>query len=92
MLKYIPKLDKKARKRARARGKAGSSGDGGGGGESSCRLYERQEGVASTVTSPQQEVADIYHPVRCKDCNTEIAVVDSDEVFHFFNVLPSAPN
>jgi predicted nucleic acid binding AN1-type Zn finger protein len=32
-----------------------------------------------------------YHPVRCNICNTEVAVYDKDQVFHFFNVL-STPN
>lgn len=31
-----------------------------------------------------------YHPVQCTICSTEVAVYDSDEIFHFFNVLPSA--
>jgi len=31
-----------------------------------------------------------YHPVQCTICSTEVAVYDKDEVFHFFNVLPSA--
>lgn len=35
--------------------------------------------------------AELYHPVRCSQCNTEVAVYDKDEVFHFFNVLTSAP-
>lgn len=39
----------------------------------------------------QTETADIYRPVRCSQCNTEVAVYDSDEVYHFFNVLASAP-
>lgn len=43
------------------------------------------------ASSDSQEV-DGYNPVRCAQCNTEIAVVDTDEVFHFFNVLPSAPS
>jgi len=30
---------------------------------------------------------DIYHPVQCSICNTEVAVQDKDEVYHFFNVL-----
>lgn len=34
---------------------------------------------------------ELYHPVRCSHCNTEVAVYDRDEVFHFFNVLASAP-
>jgi len=39
----------------------------------------------------EEEPEATYHPVRCTECNTEIAVVDSDEVFHFFNVLASVP-
>ena len=37
------------------------------------------------------EGAELYHPVRCVQCNTEVAVYDKDEVYHFFNVLTSAP-
>lgn len=43
-------------------------------------------------SSDAQEEGGSYHPVRCAECNTEIAVLDADEVFHFFNVLPSAPS
>ena len=32
---------------------------------------------------------DRYHPVACGVCNTEIGVYDSDEVYHFFNVIAS---
>lgn len=37
------------------------------------------------------ESTEVYHPVRCSICNTEVAVYDVDEVFHFFSVLASAP-
>lgn len=30
-----------------------------------------------------------YYPVKCTVCNTQVAVYDSDEVYHFFNVLAS---
>ncbi|EDO36745.1 predicted protein, partial [Nematostella vectensis] len=30
-----------------------------------------------------------YHPVKCSECGTEVAVYDSDEVYHFFNILTS---
>ena len=30
---------------------------------------------------------DIFNPVRCSSCNTEVGVYDKDEVFHFYNVL-----
>ncbi|NXU64934.1 EAPP protein, partial [Horornis vulcanius] len=36
-----------------------------------------------------QEEEEIYHPVLCTECSTEVAVMDKDEVFHFFNVLAS---
>lgn len=32
---------------------------------------------------------DTYHPVKCVSCNTEVAVYDIDEVYHFFNVFTS---
>lgn len=50
---------------------------------------KRQRGAEQLNSSTDSE-ANKYHPVRCSNCNTEVAVVDTDEVFHFFNVLPSA--
>lgn len=38
---------------------------------------------------PETEAEEIYHPVMCTECSTEVAVYDKDEVFHFFNVLAS---
>ncbi|XP_045182669.2 E2F-associated phosphoprotein-like [Mercenaria mercenaria] len=32
---------------------------------------------------------DKFHPVKCEECNTVVAVFDEDEVYHFFNVLAS---
>ena len=29
--------------------------------------------------------SELYHPVTCVECNLEVAVYDSDEVYHFFN-------
>ncbi|XP_029454798.1 E2F-associated phosphoprotein [Rhinatrema bivittatum] len=42
-----------------------------------------QSGVA------QEEEQEIYHPVKCTECATEVAVYDKEEVYHFFNVLAS---
>ena len=39
----------------------------------------------------EQEEEDVYKPVKCSTCSTEVAVYDNDEVYHFFNVLASAP-
>lgn len=33
---------------------------------------------------------EMYNPVKCSMCNTEVAVLDKNEIFHFFNVLSSA--
>jgi len=42
-------------------------------------------GQVVAVTHPHDE----YHPVRCDQCKTEIAMYDKDEVYHFFNVVAS---
>ena len=43
--------------------------------------------TATNGSSGDQQ--EYFHPVRCSKCNTEVAVFDSDEVYHFFNVLTS---
>ena len=30
-----------------------------------------------------------YYPVECETCGTKVAVMDEEEVFHFFNAIPS---
>ncbi|XP_037756514.1 E2F-associated phosphoprotein isoform X2 [Chelonia mydas] len=42
-----------------------------------------------TTVQANQEEEEVYHPVKCTECSTEVAVLDKDEVFHFFNVLAS---
>ncbi|XP_034531412.1 E2F-associated phosphoprotein isoform X2 [Notolabrus celidotus] len=32
---------------------------------------------------------EVYHPVQCSECTTEVAVFDKEEVYHFFNILAS---
>ncbi|NXJ74156.1 EAPP protein, partial [Trogon melanurus] len=43
----------------------------------------------TTLIESNQEEEEVYHPVLCNECSTEVAVMDKDEVFHFFNVLAS---
>ncbi|PKA55028.1 hypothetical protein AXF42_Ash003665 [Apostasia shenzhenica] len=31
----------------------------------------------------------VFRPVCCSVCSTEVGVFDQDEIYHFFNVLPS---
>ncbi|KAG0029412.1 hypothetical protein BGZ82_007965 [Podila clonocystis] len=39
--------------------------------------------------SADDEPDALYHPVVCEICNTKVALIDGDEVYHFFNVIPS---
>ncbi|KAJ4710476.1 E2F-associated phosphoprotein-like [Melia azedarach] len=32
---------------------------------------------------------ELFKPVSCSVCSTKVGVIDKDEVYHFFNVLPS---
>ena len=34
---------------------------------------------------------DTFYPVKCEECDTQVAVFDRDEVYHFFHVLVSPP-
>ena len=81
VLKYFPKPDKRSRKRNKGKQKKQQTTTEGAA-ASSERTTEEGEGEGTP---------ELYHPVRCSECNTEVAVFDKDEVFHFFNVLPSAP-
>lgn len=76
MLKYAPpKPGKRARKRKRGKGRGGAEG-------AAVGDIDTQEGHLEPES---------YNPVRCSECNTEVAVYGKDEVFHFFHVLSSAP-
>ncbi|KAF9960845.1 hypothetical protein BGZ72_005681 [Mortierella alpina] len=53
--------------------------------------------VSKAATSSQDfkpsEVDDddaVYSPVVCEICNTKVALMDQDEVYHFFNVIPTS--
>jgi len=43
----------------------------------------------SADTSVDKAAEDVYHPVVCSVCSSEVGVYDRDEVYHFFNVLAS---
>ncbi|KHJ80831.1 hypothetical protein OESDEN_19489, partial [Oesophagostomum dentatum] len=53
------------------------------------RRRERQKLKKMGVDPDEQPTApdDIFLPVRCAVCSTNVAVMDHDEVYHFFNVL-----
>ena len=35
------------------------------------------------------DLEEVFNPVKCGQCSTQVAVYDSEEVYHFFNVLAS---
>lgn len=54
---------------------------------------KKKRGAKKMRSNPEDpvetDVEEVYHPVMCTECSTEVAVYDKDEVFHFFNVLAS---
>ncbi|XP_063803944.1 E2F-associated phosphoprotein isoform X2 [Pseudophryne corroboree] len=50
---------------------------------------KRKVPSVDTATETQSTEAEMYHPVNCNECSTEVAVYDKEEVYHFFNVLAS---
>eukprot|EP00455_Lapot_gusevi_P009226 TRINITY_DN14122_c0_g1_i2.p1 TRINITY_DN14122_c0_g1~~TRINITY_DN14122_c0_g1_i2.p1 ORF type:complete len:154 (+),score=20.73 TRINITY_DN14122_c0_g1_i2:74-535(+) len=48
-----------------------------------CRVYTARQ--VKPLNLPDDQ--DVFHPVHCHTCNTEIGARDSEEVIHFFNVL-----
>lgn len=62
--------------------------------KSNKRKRPQTEGQGDNCTSSSandltDDDVEVYHPVRCDLCKTEVAVYDKDEVFHFFNILSS---
>ncbi|KAH8966894.1 hypothetical protein BDL97_03G050700 [Sphagnum fallax] len=74
---------KKRKRSDRRRGRQQENKDGGGPG----MLRLGMPTVPAATDIPVGE--EIFKPVRCAECGTEVAVFDSDEVYHFFNVVPS---
>lgn len=75
VLRYKSQQDRKQQKRKRRKGDGARPGD---------------KPEAQPDPAPAGMDADeVYHPVRCTECSTEVAVFDHDEVYHFFNILAS---
>lgn len=79
--------------RRNRRTKAQKKGQGGEGAEAAAAEEEVVQGggggggAEEVLQGGAEEV--VYHPVQCTECSTEVAVVDQEEVFHFFNILAS---
>ncbi|GLD69126.1 E2F-associated phosphoprotein isoform X2 [Lates japonicus] len=73
VLRYKTQQERKQRNRKRRRG-------------------QKTETPADEAPDPMpagMDADEVYHPVRCSECSTEVAVFDKDEVYHFFNILAS---
>lgn len=44
---------------------------------------------AAAAAAAEAEEEDVVFPVTCESCGAAVGVQDSDEVFHFFGVIPS---
>ena len=74
VLRYKAQQDRKQRNRKRRRGQ---------------KTETPQDDVAPDPAPAGMDADEIYHPVQCSECSTEVAVFDKDEVYHFFNILSS---
>lgn len=46
--------------------------------------------VDESLAEGASEVEDAFRSVVCGECGTEVGVLDSEEVYHFFNIIPSS--
>lgn len=49
----------------------------------------KKKGKGKAKTTDSVDPKDIFNPVKCDKCSTQVAVYDREEVYHFFNVLAS---
>ena len=64
-------------------------GAGGRGRLSSSQTPEHAPQSLNAAAAAAAGAVDVVYPVLCEDCGTQVGVLDVDEVYHFFNVLPS---
>lgn len=57
--------------------------------ELSGRELEAATVSTDTLTEKGSKPEELFHPVTCTICNTKVAVYDTDEVYHFFNIVTS---
>ncbi|XP_015918514.1 E2F-associated phosphoprotein [Parasteatoda tepidariorum] len=51
--------------------------------------YPNKKKAKKTSGEMFAKPSDVYNPVKCSICNTEVAVYDTEEIYHFFNVIAS---
>lgn len=77
----FPNVPKKSKKASKSGSSLSTSLQGSTAGDSKAQEFK------PSVDDDQDAV---YNPVVCEICNTKVALMDQDEVFHFFNIIPTA--
>ncbi|ORX78937.1 hypothetical protein BCR32DRAFT_222250 [Anaeromyces robustus] len=55
-------------------------------------IMEDKETKTEEQTNDNQEIVnnqDYYYPVLCQYCQTQVGLLDQNEIYHLFNVIPS---
>jgi len=52
---------------------------------------DKQQERNSVMQNVSSNPSDIFFPVKCTVCSSQVAVYDHDEIYHFFNCLASHP-
>ena len=52
-------------------------------------VVQSDNAVASKVAEEKVKEEDAVEPVECEQCGATVGVRDSEEIYHFFNVVPS---
>ncbi|KAK3563480.1 hypothetical protein QTP86_030093 [Hemibagrus guttatus] len=81
VLRYKARKQKKQRRKKSRQDQADTSAE-------SKPEADAETGLTDSRLSGMDE-EEVYHPVNCTECSTEVAVYDKDEVYHFFNILAS---
>ena len=50
----------------------------------------KRRSKAQRVEDQKTAEAEMFFPVKCNECKTVVGVYDSDEIYHFFNVISGA--
>lgn len=54
------------------------------------KYSHKRRRIDDDESAEQECEEDVFHPVKCTECGTEVGVIGiKEEVYHFFNVLAS---
>jgi len=53
------------------------------------RKRNKRERMAGQAAEASSQSGEAVRQVCCSVCSTEVGVIDEDEVYHFYDVLPS---